>query len=263
VPQHGPASARMTLQAFLRPAVRPPDRASVGGYLPASAKLAGSKVLVVGASRGLGAALCAALTTQQATVWAGFARSAHRAEALREEFGVDSIRPLQFDAADVEQSRRAFQTLREEAGALDGVALCAAPALYEMPLHPDASPAMVRFVASSVAMMLVPLAEALQLLAPDGWLVITSSSAVDDPPQAWPHYVLAKAALEGAAAYCARRSAARVLVARPPMMWTDSMNTPLARFGAAAPEQVAAAIVRWAMSEERASDVSLLTPAQL
>jgi hypothetical protein len=67
--------------------------------------------------------------------------------------------------------------------------------------------------------------------------------------------VIAKSALEGIAAYCRRVTGARVLVARPPMMWTDSTNTPLARLGAVPKEQVAAAIVRWALREGPADDV--------
>jgi NAD(P)-dependent dehydrogenase (short-subunit alcohol dehydrogenase family) len=260
---NGEASARMTLSAFLRPSVSPPTRASIAHYVPSSTELAGRNVLVVGASRGLGAALSATLASQGATVWAAFACCAEHVERLRREFGTDRVRPLQFDASDIEQARRAVDGLRADAGALDGVALCAAPPLYEAPLHPDALPSMLQYLGSSMAMALVPLAEALQLLSPDGWVVITSSSALDDPPDAWPHYVVAKSAIEGAAAYCARHTEARVAVARPPRMWTDSMNSPLARIGAAPPERVAAGIVRWAMGEEATSGVVLLTPEQL
>ena len=78
----------------------------------------------------------------------------------------------------------------------------------------------------------------------------------------WPHYTIAKAALEGAAAYCERHTSARVLVARAPKMWTDSTNTPLGRLGAVPKEQVAAAIVRWATSDEE-SRPSRLTGDEL
>jgi NAD(P)-dependent dehydrogenase (short-subunit alcohol dehydrogenase family)/acyl dehydratase len=243
--------ARMTLHAFLRPPIPAPDRSSIGHYLPPSKELSGQNVLIVGASRGLGAAVCGAFATQGAAVWAAFARSAEEAEGLRAEFGIEQVRPIQFDAEDAEESRRAFEKLRAEAGTLDGVVLCAAPPLYETAIHPAASEEMLRFLHASLAMSLVPLAEALQLLRAEGWLVIVSSSALDDPPDAWPHYVVAKAALEGLAAYCARRTEARVLVVRAPKMWTDSTNTPMGRIGAMATEQVAAAVARCVMSEER------------
>ncbi len=253
----------MTLQAFARPSTPIPDRSSVAQYLPPSTDLAQKQFLLVGASRGLGAALSGALATQGATVWAAFESSAEHAEGLRREFGTDRIRLLQFDAADIGQSRNTFAAVRAEAGALDGAILCAAPPPYETALHPDASEGTLRFVESSIALTLVPLAEAVQLLAPEGRLVLMSSSALDDIPEPWPQYVVAKAALEGAAAYCARHTRARVLVVRPPKMWTDSTNTPLGRIGAARPEQVAAAIVKWITTDLTASDEWLLTPEQL
>jgi NAD(P)-dependent dehydrogenase (short-subunit alcohol dehydrogenase family)/acyl dehydratase len=255
------ASARMTLHALLRPEVPAPDRFSIGAYLPPSTDLLGRNILIVGGSRGLGAALGGAFATQGATVWAGFARSSKQAEKLRSDFG--SIRPLQFDAEDTEQTRQAFETLRAGAGALDGVVLCAAPPIHETALHPDASEETVRFLSSSLAMVLTPLAESVDLLSPSGWLVVMSSSALDDPPSTWPHYVVAKAALEGLAAYCARHTRARVLIVRAPKMWTDTTNTPLGRIGAVPKERVAAAIVRWTMSDASSDRLLVLTSAEL
>jgi NAD(P)-dependent dehydrogenase (short-subunit alcohol dehydrogenase family)/acyl dehydratase len=242
------ASARMTLQAFLRAPVAPPDRPSIERFLASSTRLSGRNLLVVGASRGLGAALTGAFALQGATVWAGFAESSSHMEAIRSEFGTEAIRPLRFDAEDIEATRAALATVADGAGSLDGVVLCAAPPMHEASLHPDASESTLQFVRSSVAMALVPLAESLRLLAPEGWVVVLSSSGLDDPPDVWPHYTIAKAALEGAASYCRRHTGARVLVARAPKMATDSMNTPLGRLNAVPMEQVAAAIVRWTIS---------------
>jgi NAD(P)-dependent dehydrogenase (short-subunit alcohol dehydrogenase family)/acyl dehydratase len=259
----GGASARMTLQAFIRSPVPPPDRSSIGRHLPPSAELSGRRALVVGGSRGLGAALCGALATQGATVWVGFARSTAEVAALRAEFGDELLRPLQFDATDPDQARQAFAALADEAGELDGVVLCAAPPLQMTRVHPDASAGTLAFIRSSLAMALVPLAESVQLLRPDGWLVIVSSAALDDPPEGWPHYVTAKAALEGAAAYCARHTQARVLVVRAPRMWTDATNTELGRIGAVPKEQVASAIVAWTASGKGAREPTVLTPDEL
>jgi NAD(P)-dependent dehydrogenase (short-subunit alcohol dehydrogenase family)/acyl dehydratase len=250
----GEASARMSLNAFLLPRVPPPDRASIRRHLSPSDSLAGRNVLVVGASRGLGAAVTAAFATQGATVWAGFARSGDGVEELRAEFGRERIRPLAFDAGDAAQTSEAFSALRAGAGSLEGVVFCAAPPLRDATLHPDVSDETLRFVHSSLALTLVPLAETLRSLVPGGWLAFMSSSALDDPPETWPHYVTAKAALEGAAAYCSRHTGARVLVVRAPRLWTDSTNTPLARVGATPTEAVAAAIVRWVLTPGEPSE---------
>jgi NAD(P)-dependent dehydrogenase (short-subunit alcohol dehydrogenase family)/acyl dehydratase len=260
---HGEASTRMALQSFVRPPVPAPDRSSIDRYLPPSDELSSRTVFVVGGSRGLGAALSGAFATQGATVWAGFARSAMHVERLRLEFGQEKIHPLQFDAEDPHETQAAVDAIRRSAGALDGIVLCAAPALCEATLHPDASAAALLFLRSSLALSLVPLAESVQLLSPDGWLVLMSSAALDDPPEAWPYYVIAKAAVEGAAAYCARHTAARVLVVRAPGMWTDSTNTPMGRIGAVAKEEVAAAIVRWAITGETSSLPAMLTAEDL
>jgi len=248
--EHGPASADLTLHTFLRRRVPLPDRASVGRFLSPASDLTGQNVLVVGGSRGLGAAVSGAFATQGATVWVGFSRSRRHVDSLRSEFGADRIRPLQFDAEDAGATRAAYATLRDRAEQLDGLVLCAAPPLHETALDPDASESTLRFVRSSIAMALVPLAEALQILAPRGWVVVVSSSGLDVPPEGWPHYTIAKAALEGAAAYCQRHASTRVTVVRAPKMWTDSTNTPLGPLGAVPTEQVAAAIVRWAKSAE-------------
>jgi NAD(P)-dependent dehydrogenase (short-subunit alcohol dehydrogenase family) len=259
----GEAGATMSLQTFLRVRVPAPDQSSIARYLAPSRELAGRNVLVVGASRGLGAALSGALATQAATVWAGFARSGEQAADLKREFGDDRVRLLPFNAQDNEDTGRALDTIRAETETLDGIALCAAPPLYETALTPDASESTLQLVSSSLALALFPLAQALQILSPNGWIVVVSSSALDELPEPWPQYVVAKAALEGLAAYCAQHVDARVLVVRPPRMWTDSMNTPLGRIGAAATAEVAEAIVRWVIEAPDESGVSLLTPKQL
>jgi NAD(P)-dependent dehydrogenase (short-subunit alcohol dehydrogenase family) len=258
------ASAKMTLQAFLRPALDVPQRSSIEPYVPESTELSGRNVVVVGGSRGLGAVLTGALAMQGATVWAIFAQSVARAERLRSEFGSQRIRLLQFDAGDVEQARAAFEAVRAEAGVVDTIVLNAAPPQYDAALQPGASGAALRFLEQALAMIVVPLAEGLPLLSPQGSLVIMSSAALDDPPATWPHYVIAKAAAEEAAAYCSRHTSARVLVVRAPKMWTDATNTPMGKFGAVPKEQVAAAIIRWLIGgEDTPERPAVISPGDL
>ena len=257
------APAEMTLQTFLRPPVPAPTRSSVGRYISPSSDLIGRNVLVVGGSRGLGAALCGAFATQGATVWAAYSRSEDQVEELRREFGADEIRALRFDAEDAEEAKRAFETMRRDANALDGVVFSASPPLYETALGPEASAGTLRYLSSSLALVLVSLAESLEMVSRDGWIVVISSSALDDPPRAWPHHVIAKSALEGAAGYCARHHGVRVLIARPPKMLTDSMNSPMGRIGTVETEKVAAAIARWTIGRGAAGELALLDAEEL
>jgi NAD(P)-dependent dehydrogenase (short-subunit alcohol dehydrogenase family) len=218
-------------------------------------------VLVVGASRGLGASVAGALATQGATVWAGYARGDGPAEELRYEFGTERIRPVRFDAADGDDTRAAIARIIRTAGRLDGVVLCAAPPPQALPLHREAVPAALAYLAESMAMTLYPLGEVLPHVARGGWLALVSSSAVADPPVAWAHYVAAKGAVEALAGYCRRHFDLRVATIRPPLMRTDMTNGPTGAIGAVAPEVVAAAIVRWVLGN--GSGAEILTPDQL
>jgi NAD(P)-dependent dehydrogenase (short-subunit alcohol dehydrogenase family) len=258
---YGAASADLRLRAFVRPGVPGPRPDVLLGHLPPSAALSGRQALVVGASRGLGASVAGALATQGATVWVGYARSDGLAEELRAEFGAERIRPVRFDAADGEDTRAAIARITRTAGSLDGAALCAAPPPQALPLHRDAVPTALAYLAESMAMTLYPLCEVLPHVAPGGWLALVSSSAVTDPPAAWPHYVAAKGAVEALAGYCRRHFGLRVATIRPPRMRTDMTNGPTSGIGAAAPEAVAAAIVRWVLDNRTGEEI--LAPDQL
>jgi NAD(P)-dependent dehydrogenase (short-subunit alcohol dehydrogenase family) len=258
---YGAASAHLRLRAFVRPGVPGPRRDVLLGQLPQLAALSGRHVLVVGASRGLGAALAGALATQGATVWVGYARSAGPAEELRRKFGAEQIRPVRFDAAHAAPTRAAIEQISCAAGTLDGVALCAAPPPQALPLHRDAVSAALAYLEESMAMTLYPLAEVLPHVAPGGWLAFVSSSFVADPPAAWPHYVAAKGAVEALAGYCRKHFNLRVVTIRPPRMRTEMANGPTSAIGAVAPETVAVAIVRWVLGNHPGEEI--LAPDRL
>jgi nucleoside-diphosphate-sugar epimerase len=112
-------------------------------------------------------------------------------------------------------------------------------------------------------MALVPLAAAAQRMAEGGWLVVMSSSAVEDLPERWLHYAVAKSAVEAVAAHCARRRNLKVLVARAPKMWTEMSNGPLGRTGTVATEQVASAIVSWVLGHATAEPFTVLGSREL
>ncbi|MGC4807746.1 SDR family NAD(P)-dependent oxidoreductase [Micromonospora sp. DT233] len=251
------AGVRISMQAFHRPPVTPPR----SDLLPAGDRLTGARILVVGGSRGLGAAFTAAFAGQGATVWAAH-RPAGSAAGLRAEFG-ERVHSLPMDAADEVGVRTAIGALAATGTLIDGVVLSAGPAVLSSSLHPDSVASMRSFIDTSVAMALNPLTAALPMLRPDGWLVVVSSSTVEDHPEEWPHYTMAKAAVEALAAHCAHRRGLRVLVARAPRMWTDMSNGPLGRVGATPTEQVASAVTAWVMAGGGSGSVSVLGSGEL
>lgn len=253
------AGIEVELRAFHRPEVPAPTWASATAKLPRGDRLAGSRVLVVGGSRGAGAAIVSVLVAQGATVWAAH-RPTGSIDGLQREFGADRVHPLVFDAADEDQVRSAFAGLGDLR--FDGVVLSAGPSVFSATVHPDNTAAIRSFVDTSVAMALLPLSAALNRTVDGGWLALMSSSAVEDMPEQWPHYVVAKSAVESLGRYCARRRGMRVLLARAPKMWTEMANGPLGRVGAVAPEHVASAMVDWVMNP-RPEPVTVLGSEEL
>lgn len=256
------ADLAMEIRACLRSPVPRPTWESATSALPRSEELAGSAVLVIGGGRGLGAAITSVLAAQGATVWAT-QRAPGAVEELQRTFGDDRVRPLLLDAADPDIVQRAAAELDAAGVKLDGLVLNAGPAVRPLTVHADNVAAIGEFVNASLLTALTPLAAAVERMAPGGWLTVISSSAVEDTPEQWPHYSVAKAAVEMLGQYCARRRGLRVLIARPPKMWTDMSNGPLGRIGAIPTEQVASAIAEWVIDGGRDTDVTVLSSADL
>ncbi|GAA1154774.1 hypothetical protein GCM10009654_07880 [Streptomyces hebeiensis] len=254
----------MELRTFQRRAVPAPDRTSATSVLPAGGRLAGQRVLAVGGGRGIGAAVVSVLASQGARVWA--TQRAHGpAEALREEFGDDRVRPLLLDAQDHERTSAGMAALAEDGVRLDGLVLSAGPAVLPSDLHVDTVDSFVAFVDTSLTVALRPLAAALPLLKKDAWVVLLSSGAVEDMPARYPQYYVAKTAVEALGRFCAARHGVRVLLARAPRMWTDLSNGPLGGRGTVPTAQVASAIVGWVLGRIPAdeSGLTVLSPREL
>ncbi|MFF8916079.1 SDR family oxidoreductase [Streptomyces sp. NPDC015032] len=254
----------MELRTFQRRVVPPPDRTSATSVLPAGDQLAGQRVLAVGGSRGIGAAVVSVLASQGASVWAT-QRAPGPAEALREEFGDDRVRPLLLDAQDHEQMSAGVEVLAETGIRLDGLVLSAGPAVLPSGLHLDTVDSFVAFVDTSLTVALRPLAAALPLLKDDAWIVLLSSGAVEDMPARYPQYYVGKTAVEALGRFCAARHGVRVLLARAPRMWTDLSNGPLGGQGTVPTAQVASAIVGWVLGRIPAdeSGLTVLSPQDL
>jgi NAD(P)-dependent dehydrogenase (short-subunit alcohol dehydrogenase family) len=235
----GRSLGQLTLESFLRddlPAPAPPVR---------SERWLGKTALVVGGSRGLGAAVARALAWQGGQVFTTYVKS--QAEALALAEGVAGapgrIVPVAADAGDLADCRRLRETL--PGGALDLLVCSAFPAVRALWIEETAADRIVRFVGDSVRLVTNPLATFLPALArAGGQVALVSSIWAESAPADFPHYVAAKLAVEGLVRVAAREyPAVGFLITRPPRLRTDMTNTPLGRQRTLPPEAAAAVIV--------------------
>ena len=242
--------ATAEMSAFIRDDAPAPSAQAMRELLPPSRRLQDRIALVTGASRGFGARLSLALALQGCTVLVNFLRSAENAAALADELreGPGSIVPLRGDASDLVWSAATRERILAEYGGLDVLVCNAALPLRAISLEQQQAARLVEYVSKSFALATTPMAAFLDLVAARaGWNVVMSSSAVQDPPRDWPHYVSAKAAIEALARVSVmQHPGAGCLIVRPPRMLTDLTNdpAPFARQRALRPEVVAAQVAR-------------------
>ncbi|WP_280465808.1 SDR family NAD(P)-dependent oxidoreductase [Nocardia brasiliensis] len=250
------ASADVTVQSLIRESVPGPDPQELAAVLPPSERLAGRTILVVGGSRGLGAAVSLGLASQGARVLVSCTRAPEVLAAASHAYR-DRLWPVLADASDGYALGAALPE-----GPLDGVVLLAAPAIPTLPLAPDAVETAAQFMAASTRLVFAPLSVCVPRLDKGATVVLISSEAVLAPPRWWPHYAAAKAAVEGLAEYVARHHPWHVVVVRPPRLWTDLTNTPGGRAVSNPIAPVAADIVNAFSAEDVvAGEVSVLGAA--
>ncbi len=193
--------------------------------------LAGRVAVLVGSSRGLGAAIKRVLELRGAAVY-GMARSTNACVLLRTEVG---------DAADPEALRRLRERVFREHGRLDFLICNASPPILPLRLEQNAAGRIGAYINLAVAQTLAPLSEFLDVLnQSNGCAVIISSAAVEHPVREWPHYIAAKQAVEALGRVAALQyPCVHTLIVRPQKLLTDLTNTPMGRLGAASPWLVA------------------------
>ena len=215
--------------SFLRSPVPEIEEINATGVRPDS--LAGRVAVLVGSSRGLGAAIKQAMELRGAIVY-GMARSANTDQVSRTEVG---------DAADPEALRRLRERVLRERDRLDFLICNACPPVLPLRLEPNATERIGAYIDLAVSLSLAPLSEFLELLnRSDGCAVIISSVFVEHPVKEFPHYIAAKQAVEmlGRVATLQYRRV-RTLIVRPQKLLTAMTNTPLGRLDAASPAVIA------------------------
>jgi NAD(P)-dependent dehydrogenase (short-subunit alcohol dehydrogenase family) len=247
----GAAIAQATLSSFIRadsPTVR---FESLTGCLPPSMALRGRLALVIGGSRGLGAALVAALASQGCDVLLNYRSSREEAEALASALrGVaGTVSLAQGDASDPSWCR-AWRRMLTERGGLDILICNAIPPIRMLGFALDSLSRFRNYVDESLALVITPLAAFYDLLeSREGRVVIISSAyasaEIGASPSDLHHYVAAKSGVEGVARSLAGQAKrAHFLIARPPRLLTDMTNTPTGRQDALPVEGAAATIVK-------------------
>ncbi|MET9565851.1 SDR family NAD(P)-dependent oxidoreductase [Streptomyces tauricus] len=226
------------------------------------AEFGGKVALVVGASRGLGAALVQALVLRGATVYGGFHRSREQAEALRTGLGEGASRLhlLQGDWADPHGCAAARARIMEEQGRLDLLVLSACPPVNALGLDTASADRAAAYVADSLALTQGPLVRFAEDVADArGWVLAVSSQWVTEPPAGRSHYVTAKLAVEGLMRGAAvEYPAASFLVARPPRLATSLSGGIVGQSAGAPVEPVAAALVRRVLDAAEQGGVHLM-----
>lgn len=215
--------------SFVRPPVPEVEEIDSAGVSPDS--LAGQVAVLLGSSRGLGAAIKKALELRGAAVY-GMARSTNAGELPRTEVG---------DAGDPEALGRLRERVLREHGRLDFLICNACPPVLPLRLETNAAGRIAAYIHSAVSLTLAPLSEFLELLnRSDGCVVIISSVFVQHPVKEFPHYIAAKQAVEmlGRVAPLQYRRV-RTLIVRPQKLLTAMTNTPLGRLDAASPGLIA------------------------
>jgi NAD(P)-dependent dehydrogenase (short-subunit alcohol dehydrogenase family) len=219
--------------ACLGPAVV--DRRSKGE------EMVGRIVLVVGGSRGLGAALDLALKARGATV-IQFSRS-------------NGDNPFGHgDAGDPTRLIDLRERIIREYGRLDLLICNAFPSIHPLRFEPNALDRIQGYLSRATMMVAAPLCVFLEPLHDAGGrLAVISSSAVENPVREWPQYIAAKCAIEGYARVAPLQyPRIESLIVRPPKLLTNMTNTPLGRAGAMRPEEFALGLAKRLQESVRA-----------
>jgi NAD(P)-dependent dehydrogenase (short-subunit alcohol dehydrogenase family)/acyl dehydratase len=234
----------------------------LSSLLPSSNQLHGKVALVVGGSRGLGAAISQALALQGCSVFASYHRCETEAEQIRTRLGDRSglLELVQGDAAEPHWCRELRDRIYKKYQGLDFLICNASPPIHPLHFVPEKLEGFQEFVAQSLTLVSSPMSSFLDCLSErSGWNVVVSSAFVRDLPAEWPHYVTAKSAVEGLARWtAANNKRIHTLVVRPPKLLTDQTNTTLGRQGAMGVEQVAAAIVTQLCNPEPSQSVVVM-----
>lgn len=225
----GEEIARAECGAFIRPPLPAEPKVEP---LATSDALKGATMVVIGSSRGLGAAFCEAGNARGATVF-GLARSK------------EDQRTIAGDAADPAAMDRLIGRVHAEGHEVNILICNACPPIVPLRIEDNARERIAGYLDRAARMVLTPMSAFLPALERNGGhLIVISSSAVLSPVREWPHYGAAKAGVEMLAQVAAQQYPnVRVLIVRPEKLLTDLVGTPVGRLGASSPAALASQVL--------------------
>ncbi len=243
------AVAIAKLSAFVRNDSPVNTPQSIEAMLPRSTILKNQVALVIGGSRGLGAAIVHSLALQGCTVLINYYKSQRDAELLQQSLAdaPGEIVLMQGDASDLTWCESAKSQILRDYGKLDFLVCNACPPILPLWIESNAIHRVNDYVSKSLALMSVPMATFLDVLSKFSGcnVAISSVFSTQTPPSDLPHYVSAKHAIEGLMRVAAvEYSNVSNLLVRPPKLLTDQTNTPMGRQGAIASEVVAVKLIQ-------------------
>jgi len=224
--------------------------------------LSGARVLLVGASGGIGRPLAAALADCGAQL-----ALAARDRSRLDDLGVDEHHTFTFDLADAAAAKPLIVAAAEALGGLDGVVCCAGAVAFG-PLEEIPSDVLHEIVAVDLVGPLMLARAAIPFLPPGGFILNVSGVIAELPTAGLVTYSAAKAGISAGFRALAREVRPRgvsVIDARPPHTETGLAGRPLhgeppkMREGLD-PAVVAERLVRAIEADERDVPASAFTP---
>ncbi|MBV8706929.1 MAG: SDR family NAD(P)-dependent oxidoreductase [Acidobacteriaceae bacterium] len=259
VSSEGSQLASGVLTAFVRPELRAFDFEGEFRQNAPADLLTGKVAVIIGASRGLGAALTASIALQGAHVVA-LSRSPIQLHAALPAHVRQRIVLQAGDSADLESLSALQGMIAERFGRLDFLICNAFPPVPALRLEANALGRIQAYMKQSMDLVLVPLCSFLPLLnQSEGCAVIISSTAVEKPVREWPHYIAAKSAIESFGSVAPLQYPnVRTLIVRPERLLTEMTNTPMGRQNALPPLLVARQITSKLQSPPLPGTVEIL-----
>lgn len=223
------------------------DKHAAIGPSAGAGRFIGKSALIIGASRGLGAAMALNLVAEGASVMGIFLNSQEDADEL---LAISKKLPGHLimergNASDLDWCISLKDQVLAKLGGLDLLICSAAPGIRPLRVEAACCQRILSYIEKGIALVSAPLSTFLeQISASAGCVVAISSAAVEEPPAVWPHYVAMKSAVEGLIrAAAAANPKVAFWIARPGAMLTGLSDTPMTQLDAEDPQEVARRIL--------------------